>query len=205
MTVTAPGHLPQQLAYTMQPHRNTLEVQLQDLTGLAPTSAGGPTLTSALLEIGRADCAPTTPAPLQSPMALDPDTVQAMADLRKADPELTAAFAETLLASGPEHLDAALAWAKIAEQEAHTVSGPAFVELMEDLHRVRAVAHHVRWLQDEYNRVESGAEIPGIEVHRKHAEQSASAWLEWARAAGRDQDTPAALCTAAATSVDRCG
>ena len=141
ITVAAPGHIPRTVRYQIHPQRNLVQVPIQSLGGTTADVNSPQFDVATLLAVSRANCdsdaqdngvALFTPAATR-PVSLDPETIRRLGDLRDADPQLTAGFAELLLSQGPEQFDAALQWADIASLEAHTTTGDAYVGLIDDL------------------------------------------------------------------------
>lgn len=214
LDVSAPGYITRIFQYDVAPWRNLVTVVLEPL-GTAPKTRKE--RRRARKDLARLDwtaigmgegCGQDHPlAPVvQSPaLSLDPDTMFRLGELRQADPELTAAFALHLMQLGAAHADAALAWADLATKEARAaLDGEAYVHLVDDMYRVRAVATNLRWQADELERVDNNLSSSHADPARKRAAQVAEDWVAWTEAAQTDRELALALCHASSEHTGRC-
>ncbi len=191
--VSAAGYVSRIFRYDLRPRRNVVVVTLELMSEVDASC--------------RDDLFPRSgpddiPLP---PLSFSIDDMERLGDLRDADPLLTAAFSVHLLALGADRADEAIEWAELAMEEARSeMYGPAFVELTDQMHRVRAIALNLRWQTIELERLTSGKTSEHAEPARVAAAESAEEWVSWTEAAGTDPELAQALCYSASAHPRRC-
>ncbi|MCA9488562.1 MAG: hypothetical protein KC621_01525 [Myxococcales bacterium] len=176
--VRAPGHLTTRMSYAVRAHRNVVTVALPAFDGVG---------SDVLAEAGPVSL---TPAALISTATAD-------------DASSAADLAISLAAMGPDHADDALAWATEAMLRAQrTLSGPEFVEVMDRMYAVKALAAASDWQLAEVERI-TGRRMDTTDP-RRAAATAAADWLDYARAAGTSVDLAQTLCASASETLSRC-
>ena len=193
--VSAPGYVSRLFHYDLRPRRNVIVVTLDQMSEVDSSCRGD-------------FLAPKGPNDVPLPaLSFSIEDIERLGDLRHANPLLTAAFSVHLLSQGPERTDEAVAWANLAMAEAQgEMYGPAFVELTDQMYRVRAVALNLEWQAEELQRLsEPGDERrPLAEAARQAAAEVAEEWVSWSEAAGTDPEFAQALCYSASEFPRRC-
>lgn len=209
LSVRAPGYLPVRARYVVRSSRNLVLVKLTPLARVGRGRSAVQWLDGSELACGSIG-ALGTPEPAFADLQLEPATLRAaLHDPSQRGPLVMAALAAQLSGLGPEHATEAIDWARVAMIEARaTLQGDAYVDLVDRMHQVRAVAGHLRWQALEaqllLHPVGDDALRLQAESARRSALQLADDWLDYARAARTDDAFARALCLASAEAPERC-
>jgi len=192
--VSAAGYVSRLFRYELRPRRNLVVVTLDPMTEVEASCRG------AFLQPNGPNDIPLPP------VSFSIEDIERLGDLRNADPLLSAAFSVHLLSQGAERADEAMDWARLAMEEARgEMYGPAFVELTDQMYRVRAIALNLQWQTLELERLaDVTVEKKQTEAARLAAADLAEEWLDWTEAAGTDNELARALCHSASEFPRRC-
>ena len=97
---------------------------------------------------------------------------------------------------GPEDAEEAMHWANMALENRSAWQGDTFTSRVNSLYKLKAVAgmRKWQWLEEEYRKSPSQEMLDDKKEARNMAKNLAREWLEYAKVAGKDTDTPLALC-----------
>ncbi len=205
ITIAAPGYEPETLSYRMHRVNNLVVVRLEPM-GVAAVCDARP-LSRKCRRATDEHGQPRLVARVQEPIELTPEVLQALADMRDPDPQLTAAFSSHLLGLGPAFAEQADFWAIHAEKEARVLSGDDYVKVMDGVFEVRTKAASQQWQAYQHAWLTSDLDWQtrqDAEEARKRAAVLASEWAEWAEASGQDDRVARSLCLTAEDAPGRC-
>ncbi|MEQ1502160.1 MAG: hypothetical protein ABMB14_08005 [Myxococcota bacterium] len=127
-------------------------------------------------------------------------------EIDRSDPDMCYKFAYYLVDRGPEKMDEAMKWARVALDNRQVWEGDLHVKRVYALMKIETLAAQKKWnwLESEYTRKPSEAVLEQATEARNQTKTFAREWFEYARGSASDTTVPLEICQSAAGTGDFC-